>query len=164
MFQVQSDTQDIGHRIIDVNHFTTELVKFSQHKSLFNCGLSTMKLVSEHRIGLQSEFMYVCSMCKYRNKIKSSLAEINKDAVAGIMAAGCGHVQLKQFSAAVGLPNMSDFTYNKTQDEICNDWEETAWDEMKLAGEKEKEAIKEGTVTKDGTPIIDVVVGRWLLE
>ncbi|KOB77503.1 Uncharacterized protein OBRU01_00700 [Operophtera brumata] len=102
-------------------------------------------------------------MCSYRLKIKSSLDDVNKDAVAGIMAAGCGHAQLKQFSAAVSLPIMSDYTYNKTQDDICNYWEETAWDEMKIAGERERdEAIKEGRVTEDGTPMIDVIVdGCW---
>lgn len=163
MFQIQTETHDLGHRVIDVNHFTSQLVQLSQHESLFNCGLASLKLVSEHRIGLQSEFTFVCSMCNYKNKIKSSLADVNKDAVAGIMAAGCGQAHLKQFSAAIGLPIMSDYTYNKMQDEVCNDWEETAWDEMKIAGEKEKEAaINEGRVTKDGTPMIDVIVdGCW---
>lgn len=122
-----------------------------------------MKLVSENRIGLQSEFSYVCSMCSYRNKIKSSLSDVNKDAVAGIMAAGCGHAQLKQFSAAVGLPIMSDYTYNKVQDDICNEWEETAWDNMKTAGEREKqEAIKEGSY--QGWYSTDRCDCRWLLE
>ncbi|XP_050674567.1 uncharacterized protein LOC126972043 [Leptidea sinapis] len=160
---MQPEIQNLGHRIIDFNHFTSELVKISQHKSLFKCGLSTMKLISEHRIGLQSEYTYVCMMCNYKNKIKSSLDDVNKDAVAGIMAAGCGHAQLKQFSAAVGLPIMSEYTYNKTQNDICRDWEDTAWDEMKLAGEREREeAIKEGKVTKDGIPMIDVIVdGCW---
>ena len=96
IFQAKTETQDLGHRIIDVTYFISELVKHSQHKSLFNCGLAAMKIVSEHRIGLQSEFTFVYSMCRYRNKMKSSLADVNKDAVAGVMAAGCGHAQLKQ--------------------------------------------------------------------
>ncbi|XP_050684094.1 uncharacterized protein LOC126978996 [Leptidea sinapis] len=79
---MQPEIQNLGHRIIDFNHFTSELVKISQHKSLFKCGLSTMKLISEHRIGLQSEYTYVCMMCNYKNNIKSSLDDVNKDAVA----------------------------------------------------------------------------------
>lgn len=130
--------------------------------SLFSCGLGTMKLFSEHRVGLQYEFTYVCSMCSYRNKIKSSRADVNQYAVVGTMVAGCGHAQLKQISAAIGLPIMSNYTHSNTQDDICKDWVETAWDEMKIAGEREQvEAIKEGKSTK-GTPIIDVIVdGCW---
>ncbi|KAH9644550.1 hypothetical protein HF086_000324 [Spodoptera exigua] len=160
---IEPEVQDIGHRIIDVNHFVTELIKFSEHKSLFNCGLATLKFESEHRVGLQSEFTYVCSLCGYKNKIKSSLADVNTDAVAGFMAAGCGQAQLNQFLSGVGLPNMSDFIYNKMHNDICDDWEETAWDEMKKAGDREKEAaIKEGRVNKDGIPLIDVIVdGCW---
>nr|XP_026500028.1 uncharacterized protein LOC113403659 [Vanessa tameamea] len=162
---IEPEVQDIGHRIIDVNYFITELVKFSEHKSLFNCGLGTLKLESEHHVGLQSEFTYVCSLCGYKNKIKSSLADVKKDAVAGVMAAGCGQAQLNQFLSGVGLPNKSDFTYNKMHNDICDDWEETAWDEMKKAGEREKEAaIKEGRFNKDGIPLVDVIVDGWWYE
>lgn len=89
------------------------------------------------------------------------MADVNKDAVAGVMAVGCGQAQLNQFLAGVGLLYMSDFTYNIMQNDICDDWEETAWDEMKKAGEKEA-AIKEGRVNKDGIPLVDVIVdGCW---
>ncbi|KAJ8729773.1 hypothetical protein PYW08_001354 [Mythimna loreyi] len=121
---MEPEVQDISHRIIDVNHFVIELIKFSEHKSL-----ATLKFECEHYVGLQSEFTYICSLCGYKNKIKSSLADVNKAAVAGVMAAGCGQVQLNQFLSEVGLPNMTDFTYNKMHNDICDDWEKTAWDE-----------------------------------
>lgn len=56
LFQIEPEVQDIRQRIIDLSHFVTEHVKFSEHKSLFNCGSATLKLESEHHVGLQSEF------------------------------------------------------------------------------------------------------------
>ncbi|XP_073953232.1 uncharacterized protein [Choristoneura fumiferana] len=59
---IETENQDLGHRIIDFNHFIMELVKLSQHKCSFDYRLAIMKLVSENqvRVGLQSEFS-VCS-------------------------------------------------------------------------------------------------------
>lgn len=56
------------------------------------------------------------------------------------------------------MPIISAHKYKISQDEVCDEWEATAWVEMKKAGEREKEAAIEGNVGKDGTPIIDVVV------
>lgn len=40
----------------------------------------------------------------------------------------------------------------------CNDREETVWDEMKIAGDREgEETVRERIVTEDETPIIDVI-------
>ena len=46
---------------------------------------------------------------------------------------------------------------------MADDWEYTAWAEMKKAAEKEREAaLKEGRVNKDGIAVIDVIVdGCW---
>lgn len=98
-------------------------------------------------------------MCNQKFKINTADRDINKDVVAGMMAAGSGNAQLKHFSAALDLPIMTDYTYQKSHDQICDEWEATAWDEMKKAGEKEREAaIKEGRVNINGIPKIDVIV------
>ncbi|XP_050672167.1 uncharacterized protein LOC126970359 [Leptidea sinapis] len=82
---MQPEIQNLGHRIIDFNHFTSELVKISQHKSLFKCGLSTMKLISEHRIGLQSEYTYgssnllICMVAQSKENAASNIVNISEE-------------------------------------------------------------------------------------
>lgn len=122
-----------------------------------------MKLVSEKQSCLSSEFSFVCLLCKKDFTIKNSSENLNKMAVSGMIAAGCGNAQLNQLSASLDLPAMTSYRYKKAQDEVFDEWEVTAWEEMRKAGEREKEAaLKEGSVTKDGIPIIDVILdGYW---
>ncbi|KAM3958468.1 uncharacterized protein ACR2FA_007490 [Aphomia sociella] len=151
-----------GHRIVHINHFINELIRISSHESLFECSLSTMKLVSEKTYGVVSKFIFLCSMCKKEFEIKNSMENLNYKAVEGAMISGCGYAQLRQFTAALDLPLISQYTYNICHDEICQDWEVTAWEEMKKAGEREKEAaIQEGRVNKEGIPLIDVIVDGY---
>lgn len=125
--------------------------------------MSTLRLTKEIQKGLNSEFWYLCSMCKSTFKIKNSPENLNKSVVTGTMVAGCGYAQLKNFTAALNLPQIKPYAYAKSHDKVCDAWEETALDEMRKAGEEEREAaIAEGRVTKDGIPFIDVVIdGCW---
>lgn len=102
-------------------------------------------------------------MCNKELKIKNSEEKLNKNAVIGAMVAGCGNVQLQHFTAALDLPQISPYLYEKSHGEVCEAWEETALDEMRKAGEEERQAaIAEGRVTKDGIPVIDVLIdGCW---
>lgn len=152
-----------GHRVVDVQHFFKELINISGHNSLFDCGLHSMSIKAEVQKGLTSNFIFHCNMCNKDFKVKNSDQDLNKNAVAGVMAAGCGHAQLKQFSAALDLLIMSAHKYKVSQDAVCDEWEVTAWEEMRKAGEREREAaLKEGNVDKDGIPVVDVVVdGSW---
>lgn len=152
-----------GHRIIDINHFFEQFVEISQHQSLFQCGLSTMHIKSEKRCGLQSQLTIICKLCKKKFKVTTTPEDLNKMAVTGVLAAGCGRAQLNQFSSSLDLPTISNDLYVTTQDEVYDEWEVTAWDEMRKAGIMEKEAaLNEGRVTQDGTPIIDVILdGCW---
>ncbi|XP_060803706.1 uncharacterized protein LOC132902488 [Amyelois transitella] len=152
-----------GHRIIDIQHFYNELKNIANHSSLFQCGLNTIQLITEKCSGLESEFLLSCSMCNEQFKITNSLQNINKNVVAGTIAAGCGHAQLNQICASVDLPSISQSVYKSAHDAICEDWETTAWEEMKKAGEKERAAaISEGNVDKNGNAVIDVILdGCW---
>lgn len=165
LFQAKNQSNDEirSHRVIKVDHFFKELINISGHDTLFNCGLHSMSLKEEIQKGLISTFKVHCNMCNKDFKIANSDDDLNTNLVAGVMAAGCGHTQLKQFSAALDLPILSAHKYKIAQDQVCDEWEVTAWEEMKKAGEREKEAaLKAGNVDKNGIPIIDVVVdGSW---
>ncbi|KAI8431318.1 hypothetical protein MSG28_015863 [Choristoneura fumiferana] len=93
----------------------------------------------------------------------NSEQSLNKMAVAGTIATGCGNAQLSQISAALDMPVLSEYIYKNSQDEVFDEWEVTAWEEMRRAGEKEKmTALEEGRVTKEGVPMVDVVIdGCW---
>lgn len=140
-----------------------KLKTIADHKSLFNCGLSSIEVVSEHQKGLYSRLYLQCLICKKKFEIETTDQEINKEAVAGIMASGGGYVQLRQVTSAIDLTKIGEKRYLKIQDQIADEWEKTAWDEMKKAGEMEREsAVKEGRINKDGIPMIDVIVdGCW---
>lgn len=163
MFQSVSKSNISGHRVIDISLFFKELVKAASHESLFECGLNTMELTCETSLGLHSKFLLTCLLCKTQFTISNSNMNLNKMAVEGIVAAGCGKAQLNQLLAALELPVLSQHTYENMQDIIFDEWEVTAWEEMKKAGQREKEAaIKEGRLTNDGIPIIDVILdGCW---
>ncbi|XP_073966092.1 uncharacterized protein [Choristoneura fumiferana] len=152
-----------GHRLVDIKYFFTEIVKISKHESLFECGLSAMEMISERQSGLQSKIKFMCNLCKKEFTIQNSEQSLNKMAVAGTIATGCGNAQLSQISAALDMPVLSEYIYKNSQDEVFDEWEVTAWEEMRRAGEKEKmTALEEGRVTKEGVPMVDVVIdGCW---
>ncbi|KAH9631922.1 hypothetical protein HF086_000259 [Spodoptera exigua] len=94
---------------------------------------------------------------------KNTPEDLNTKLIEGTMTAGCGNAQLERITASLDLPSISEHTYSACQNKICQAWETTAWDEMKTAGEREREAaINEGKVTKDGIALIDVIAdGCW---
>ncbi|CAH0699049.1 unnamed protein product [Spodoptera exigua] len=155
--------KDGNHRIVDFKYFTEELMRISSHKSLFQCSFNTMELISETKKGLVSKFLYECLLCKTRFTIKNTPEDLNTKLIEGTMTAGCGNAQLERITASLDLPSISEHTYSACQNKICQAWETTAWDEMKTAGEREREAaINEGKVTKDGIALIDVIAdGCW---
>lgn len=54
---------------------------------------------------------------------------------------------------------MSDNRYKKARYDVFDEWKVTAWEEMRMAGEREKDAaLEEGSITKDGIPKIDVIL------
>lgn len=61
---------------------------------MFQCGLTTIKLESEKVSGLTSEFTFSCTLCNTKFKLQNSIQRLNKMAVAGMMAAGCGNANL----------------------------------------------------------------------
>lgn len=76
---------------------------------------------------------------------------------------GIGYTQLSEFFAGLEVPSISANTYQCIQTNLQKEIQNTAWIEMKKAGEEEKKlALESGNVDKDGIPLITVVAdGQW---
>lgn len=61
------------------------------------------------------------------------------------------------------MPSISANTYQTIQTNLQKEIQNTAWIEMKKAGEEEKKlALESGNVDKDGIPLVTVVAdGQW---
>lgn len=75
---------------------------------------------------------------------------------------GIGHTQLSEFSF-LEIPSLSCSSYIKIQSTLAKVISDSAWEEMRKAGEEEKElALKCGNVDTDGIPMCTVVAdGQW---
>lgn len=143
-----------------MSHFFKELQAISSHGPL-NCGLTSVKIVSEVRIGLISKFKLQCMMCNMTFILDSDNPidemDINTSAVAGSIAIGCGYSQLKELTSTIGLAPMSDKLFSAKMDIVNKRWEEELCKSLSEAAKEEYDlAIKEGRVNSDGIPIIDV--------
>jgi hypothetical protein len=106
-------------------------------------------------------------MCNLITKIESEKSEsyipINKAIVTATVGIGIGYTQLSEFSAILDIPYLSTNTYGKIFDELSTVIEQTAWEQMRLAGIEEKElAIEAGDIDTDGVPLCPVIAdGQW---
>lgn len=125
------------------------------------------KLVKEIRNGYYCEWLFKCSMCNITTKIKSEetgkYIEVNKATITASIGIGIGYSQLNEFSAIVDIPCFSSNTYGKLFEQVSQSIEQTAWEQMRLAGAEEKRlAIEAGDIDSDGTPLCIVVAdGQW---
>lgn len=163
--QPKSEKKDIsGRRIIDVAHFFSKIQEISSHGA-FNCGLQSMKLTGEKRVGLVSKFTLECLMCKekfYLSNVTGEL-DINTAAVSGAVSIGIGYSQLEELLSAIDLPMMTEPLYQKRHNSVSNSWDKALTKSMNEAAEEEKRvALEKGRISKDGIPVIDVIVdGCW---
>lgn len=76
---------------------------------------------------------------------------------------GIGYTQLSEFFAGLDVPSISSNTYKIIETSLQKEIKNSAWIEMKKAGEEEKKlALESGNVDKDGIPLITVVAdGQW---
>lgn len=165
----EDDFQPIsGRRIVDINFLLQELQEKARHSNLFDCKISSFRLISEKRIGLTSVFKFQCGMCQETCLINSEdtknteRVNLNIAATTGIVGSGIGFAQFEELCSSMEVPIFSPNYYNKLQNEVYKKWEQTACASMEAAAKKEREmAIAEGRI-KNGYPIIDVFVdGSW---
>ncbi|KAM0724667.1 hypothetical protein ACS0PU_009051 [Formica fusca] len=87
-------------------------------------------------------------MCKYEANIwseptESETMDTNTAAVAGTVTIGIGYAQLEELCAAINVLCMSEPTYIKYRKNLIDDFKKTAMEEMKMAGEVEKQLALE---------------------
>ncbi|XP_011684750.1 PREDICTED: venom prothrombin activator nigrarin-D-like [Wasmannia auropunctata] len=90
------------------------------------------------------------------------ILDINTAMTAGTVAIGIGYAQLEEQMAAVNIPCMSQKTYIKHRELVLDEFEKTALENMKEAGEIEKQLALESDEIINGIPYITVVAdGCW---
>lgn len=103
-------------------------------------------------------------MCNSIFHLSTSANEKNNlRAVQGISSTGIGFYNAEELFSVLNIPFMSAAKYKKCNELICEAWESTAKRLMNEAAKEEAEyALKNGTVDKDGVPLISVVAdGCW---
>jgi len=101
------------------------------------------ELVKEIRNGYFCTWTFKCKMCNLDTKIESEKSEsyipINKAIVNATVGIEIGYTQLSEFSAILEIPYLSANTYGKIFNELSTVIEQTAWEQMRLAGIEEKQ-------------------------
>ncbi|XP_046396856.1 uncharacterized protein LOC124163807 [Ischnura elegans] len=79
------------------------------------------------------------------------------------MSSGGGYSQLDDIFSAMDIPVMTEKTYKKYHDKVCEGWQTSAAKEMEAAAKTEaSNAIMNGDVDTDGVPLITVIAdGSW---
>ncbi|KOB65541.1 Uncharacterized protein OBRU01_22709 [Operophtera brumata] len=159
-------TISLGRRIVNISHFFRELQKISSHGPL-DCGLESIEIISERLTGLTTKLTLKCHLCNMIFVIDGDNSpeemNLNTCAVAGAIAAGCGHDQLQEITSTLGLPVLWPKLYNFHMNIVNKKWESELLKSMNEAAEQERSAaIEEGRVNAAGIPIIDVIAdGCW---
>ncbi|KAJ8897156.1 hypothetical protein PR048_002502 [Dryococelus australis] len=98
-----------------------------------------MSIVHEKRYGLRGCFIFKCKMFNVELLVNtekdSQEMYVNRGAVCGTMSTGGGHAQLEEMMSSMNIPTMPAKTFRKRHDDVCDGWEATALNEMKLAVE-----------------------------
>jgi len=141
---------------------------FDNHARGIECSFKDWKLINSRHRGLLTQLFFKCQMCNYETNIwsepvKSETLDINTAATAGTVTAGIGYAQFEELCAAMNIPCMSEKTYIKHRENLIDDFEKTALENMKIAGEMEKQlAVKRNEII-NGIPYITVIAdGSWM--
>lgn len=138
-----------------------------QHRP-FDCSFSNLRLIKEIQLGFLSEFHFICELCHKKEIIRSEpstneLLPINLAVVASTVHNGQGYTNIEQFAASLNMPCISNPTYQKLHEKVGEQMKCIAWEATEKAAEEESRlAYENGDVSKNGIPMISVVVdGAW---
>jgi len=155
-----------GRRIVDIQYIFNAIAKIRHHP--FECTFLNLRLTKEIQSGFLSEFHFICEICHKEEVLRTEpftdeLVPINLAIVASAVHNGQGYSNIEQFSASLDMPCMSNPTYQKLQKEVGEKMKCIAWDATEEAAKEEaKIAYENGDISKDGIPMISVVVdGAW---
>ncbi|XP_011858729.1 PREDICTED: uncharacterized protein LOC105556253, partial [Vollenhovia emeryi] len=158
-----------GNRIVNYSFFSKEMHRtFDNHARRIECRFKDWILVNSLRRGFMTQFFYKCQMCNYEANFWShptdcKTLDINTAVTAGTITIGIGFAQLEEMFAAANIPCMSEKTYIKHRDLLIDAFEKTAIENMKMAGEVEKQLAVKRNETIKGIPYITVVAdGSWM--
>ncbi|XP_029680218.1 uncharacterized protein LOC115245866 [Formica exsecta] len=147
-----------GHRVVDISFLWNEIHRtFANHAQEIECQFKDWKLVNSRRRGLMTQLFFKCQMCNYEANIWSKPTEpetldINTAAIAGTVTVGIGYAQLEELCAAMNVHCMSEPTYIKYRNNLVDDFEKTAMENIKMAGEVEKQLALEKNKVINGIP------------
>lgn len=156
-----------GRRIVEIKSFFESITNFV-HVGLYNCSTNNLEIKNEQRIGLISDFLVECRMCKATKKISTDRNEdgymdVNKSAVLGTISSGGGYSNLEETLSFCNVPCMTYEKFISVENQIAPDIY-SALDKLIEAGGKEEArlAIEDGNVDTDGIPKITVIAdGAW---
>lgn len=143
--------------------------KCQMHIKGMGCSFIHSKFVKEIRKGFNCSWIFKCEMCNVETTINSDMTDdqntisINKAVTSASLAVGIGYSQVQEFTACIDIPCMSEKSFIKNSNDIAKIIEESAWEEMRLAGLQEKQlALDRGDVDIDGIPMCPVGAdGQW---
>ncbi|XP_029171153.1 uncharacterized protein LOC114940603 [Nylanderia fulva] len=157
-----------GRRIVDFSHVWKELQRlFNNHIKGIECQFKDWKLIKTKTEKFKTHFTFKCQMCNTEAEFWSEpkdpkILSIDMAAAIRTITVGIGYAQLKELCAAMNIQCMSDKSYMQNRDMLVDEFEKTAMENMKMAGQTEKQlALKRNDVI-NGIPYITVIAdGSW---
>ncbi|KAL4083125.1 hypothetical protein QTP88_028455 [Uroleucon formosanum] len=155
-----------GRRIADIMYIFDQ-IRNSDHGGGLGCTFIDCEYLKEIRSGYASTWIFKCKMCSIKIIINSEkncdYIPINQAATNASIGIGIGYSQLKEFSAILDIPAFCSSTYESYFSKISKVIEESAWEQMQLAGIEEKRwALEAGDIDSNGIPMCPVVAdGQW---
>lgn len=159
-----------GRRIVDIKFVFDQILasKNQNHIKGFDCSFVDSEFIKETRKGFKCWWLFKCKVCNIESIIQSDIDDKHKipinEAVANAsIVVGIGYSQVNEFSASIDVPCMTNKSYIKNYNTIAKVVNESAWEQMRLAGLEEKKlAIERNDVDTDGIPMCPVVAdGQW---
>lgn len=159
----------LDRRIVDIKFvFDQILSKNQNHIKGFDCSFVHSEFIKEIRKGFKCSWLFKCKMCNIETIIQSDIDDKHKipinEAVANAsIAVGIGYSQVNEFSACIDVPCMTNKSFIQNSNKIAEVINESAWEQMRLAGLEEKKlALERNDVDIDGIPMCPVVAdGQW---
>ena len=168
-----------GNRIINLDELQKYVCEISMHSATcegarsvaLNDG-SPVKLVSEERNGFYVVLKSKCVGCDKVFQLKNSeeittetgnkIHDINVRGVWGSMVSGGGCSKLAESMGTMGVPSVHNAKYSQIEHQIGQWWGEVLEEEMKKAGEEERQHAIETNSFFEGVPAVTIVCdGGW---
>ena len=111
------------------------------HCSIFGCNLADLKFCSEKSSGLYSKFSITCGRCNEQFFLETTRrsdhnADLNHEAVSGIISLILRFTHLKMFLACLNIPSITLRLYTSIHDTVCSRWQRAAEQSMVQAADR----------------------------